>query len=252
MCHQACGKYLPASKELPIFKPIRWDIRLERLKQTPLEDGRLMNEAHRHTTLNQTKFDKWSATYDEKRFDFFRRLQKGLLSMLELRPNSTFLDVGCGTGWAVRQVAVTTKAKAYGIDLSQMMIERAKAAAEGIENATFQQGTAEALPFIDRFFDSIICTMSFHHYLDPSRAVGEMARTLKPKGTLHIMDVTADSFAVRWWDRKFMQKQPDHVKLYSSSEFRELYRTAGLVYLGTKRSAYPLIPVRIHSAERQE
>jgi hypothetical protein len=44
----------------------------------------------------------------------------------------------------------------------------------------------------------------------------------------------------------------DHVKLYSSSEFQELYRTAGLVYLGTKRSAYPLIPVKIHSAEKQD
>src|SRR5271169_5975178 len=143
-----------------------------------------MNDTHKHTTLNQTKFDNWSATYDEKRFDFFRRLQKGLLSMLELGTNSIFLDVGCGTGWAVRHVAVSTRAKAYGIDLSEMMIERAKAAAAGIENAHFQQGTAEALPFTDRFFDFIICTMSFHHYLHPSRAVSEMARTLKPGGRL--------------------------------------------------------------------
>lgn len=209
-----------------------------------------MNDAHKHTALNQAKFDKWSATYDKRRFDFFRRLQRGLLAMLDLGAGSTFLDVGCGTGWAVRQVAVSTRAKAYGIDLSEMMIERAKAAAEGIENASFQQGTAEALPFIDRFFDFIICTMSFHHYLNPSKAVGEMARTLKPKGKLHIMDGTADSFAVRWWDRKLMQKQSDHIKLYSSSEFQELYRTAGLVYLGTKRSAYPLIPVKIHIAEK--
>ena len=216
------------------------------------EDDRLMNDAHAHATLNQAKFDKWSATYDKKRFDFFRRLQRGLLSTLALGADSAFLDVGCGTGWAVRHVAVTTRAKAYGIDLSPKMIERAKAAAEGIENASFTQGTAEALPFIDRFFDFIICTMSFHHYLNPSRAIGEMARTLKPKGTLHIMDATADSPAVRWWDRKFSQRQPDHVKLYSSSEFQELFRAAGLTCLGTKRSAYPLIPVKIHSAEKQE
>jgi ubiquinone/menaquinone biosynthesis C-methylase UbiE len=210
-----------------------------------------MNDPHAHTILNQIKFDRWSATYDKKRFDFFRRLQKGVLSTLDLNANSAFLDIGCGTGWAVRQVAETTKAEAYGVDLSPKMIERAKAVAAGINNANFQQGSAEQLPFAERFFDFIICTMSFHHYLNPSRAVSEMARALKPGGRVSIMDATADFIAIRWWDRKVAQRQPDHVKLYSSREFRELFEKAGLLSIGAKRVAFPFFPVKVHIAERQ-
>ena len=209
-----------------------------------------MNDPRVHSALNVAKFDKWSATYDEKRFGFFRRLQKGLLSMLELSADSTFLDVGCGTGWAVRRVASSTGARAHGIDQSPMMIERAKAAAEGIEKVHFQQGTAEQLPFKDSFFDCIICTMSFHHYLNPSKAVGEMARTLKPGCRVYILDGTSDSFAVRWWDKRVQLREPDHVKLYSSREFQELYEASGLRYIGSKRAAFPLIPLKIHIAEK--
>jgi len=64
-----------------------------------------MNDFAQHTALNQKKFDAWAATYEDKRFDFFRRMQQRVLSLLELESNSVFLDIGCGTGWAVRQVA---------------------------------------------------------------------------------------------------------------------------------------------------
>ena len=64
-----------------------------------------MNDFAQHTALNQKKFDAWADTYEDKRFDFFRRMQQRVLSLLELESNSVFLDIGCGTGWAVRQVA---------------------------------------------------------------------------------------------------------------------------------------------------
>ena len=104
----------------------------------------------------------------------------------------------------------------YGIDLSPRMIEKAREAARGIENARFLQANAEHLPFSNSFFDRIICTMSFHHYLHPAKVMSEIARVLKPAGKVCIVDPTADSFLIRWLDRIAKHVEPEHVKPYSS------------------------------------
>ena len=166
-------------------------------------------ELQKHTALNQAKFDAWSATYEDKRFDFFRRMQERLLSQLGIAEGSAFLDVGCGTGWAVRRATgmVGKKGAACGIDLSQGMIDKAKAAARGIANARFVQANAEKIPFKDAFFDRVICTMSFHHYLHPAVVMKEISRVLKPGGTVCIVDPTSDSFFVTWVDAITKKRQ---------------------------------------------
>ncbi|NEO01876.1 MAG: class I SAM-dependent methyltransferase, partial [Moorea sp. SIO3I7] len=50
------------------------------------------------------------------------------MSKLKLPERDSFLDVGCGTGWAVREAAKQLKSgKACGIDISPKMIENALA-----------------------------------------------------------------------------------------------------------------------------
>lgn len=61
-----------------------------------------------HAELNERKWDSRAATYDEKRFDYFRYMQKRLIALIPLKENLHFLDLGCGTGWAVRHVAHLT------------------------------------------------------------------------------------------------------------------------------------------------
>ena len=137
-----------------------------------------------HAELNQAKFDAWAPTYEHKRYDFFRRMQERVLKQLDLTEGMILLDIGCGTGWAVRRAAsmVGSRGGARGIDLSGKMIENAKKASRGIANVEFTQGNAEALPFADESFDRVMCTMSFHHDLNPSNAVSEIARVLKHTG----------------------------------------------------------------------
>ena len=113
-----------------------------------------MNELEQHTGLNQRKFDSWSSSYEDRRYDFFRRMQGRVLSRIELTPGAFLLDIGCGTGWAVRQAArmVGPRGAAYGIDLSRGMIERARQSARGITNATFLEANAQRIPLPDSFF----------------------------------------------------------------------------------------------------
>jgi ubiquinone/menaquinone biosynthesis C-methylase UbiE len=56
-----------------------------------------------HNKANEIKWDKRSKEFDKKglRTTFFRFVQKEIISITNPQINSNFLDLGCGSGWAV-------------------------------------------------------------------------------------------------------------------------------------------------------
>jgi ubiquinone/menaquinone biosynthesis C-methylase UbiE len=209
-----------------------------------------MIEEKEHAELNKKKWDRRSGTYDEKRFNYFRFMQKRVIALAQLKANQRFLDIGCGTGWAVRYAAglVQEGGEAYGIDISPGMIERARASSARIRNTFFFQAGAETLPLNSYFFDVIICTNSFHHYLNPQKVLAEVGRVLKPGGRIYILDFTADGTISRMVDRAFRKREPEHVKFYSTREYRQLFSGANLKYVATKTITPPM---KVHIAEKQ-
>jgi ubiquinone/menaquinone biosynthesis C-methylase UbiE len=187
-----------------------------------------------HLRLNRAKWDRWADSLDEKgwRSRFLRKAQLRVISALDIRPNVKFLDIGCGTGWAMGQVAslVNDDGQFYGVDLSPSMIQRAETTFAGRRNFHFLEGTAESIPLHDNFFDVIICTNSFHHYLHPDTALLEMRRLLKNGGKVYILDPTADTWTVKLTDALGRLLEPEHVKLYSTVEFKRMFERAGLKY----------------------
>jgi ubiquinone/menaquinone biosynthesis C-methylase UbiE len=172
------------------------------------------------------RFDRWAATYEtDRRSRFNAKPQQAALAQLGLRSTDRFLDVGCGTGAAVRAAAGIVE-RAVGVDLSPEMIARAKQLSADVE-AEFVVGDSERLPFADASFTALLCTSSFHHYPDPRRAVGEMARVLGPNGRLVIADGIGDRFVARVADRVLRLVDRGHVRLYKSGELVELLERAG-------------------------
>jgi ubiquinone/menaquinone biosynthesis C-methylase UbiE len=208
-----------------------------------------VNRESEHAELNKRKWDKRSRNYDGKRFDYFRLMQKRVMAVVRPEKGGRLLDIGCGTGWAVRYAAglVGEGGEAYGIDISPKMIERSKANSSRLANIRFYQANAEALPVEDNYFDYIICTNSFHHYLNPLKALGEMRRVLRPGSRVYIMDPTADLFIVKWIERRTSRNDPAHVKLYSSAEFRDMFVQAGLKPV---RGKTILLIMKVHIAEK--
>jgi ubiquinone/menaquinone biosynthesis C-methylase UbiE len=145
-----------------------------------------------------------------------------------------FLDIGCGTGWAVGQAAkiAGNKGSFYGIDLSSGMIEKARENFREFANFHFIRANSESIPLDNNLFDNIICTNSFHHYLHPEKAMSEISRLLKPGGKIFILDPTADNMFIKILDKFIKLLQPEHVKIYSSDEFKRLMIGAGLKYKG--------------------
>ena len=189
----------------------------------------------RHDQLAADRFDDWSKTYGEDRISsWFRFYQSLAMSKLEIAEGEGFLDVGCGTGWAVREAAKRLRSgKACGIDISPKMIEKASAQTSKLSNIEFRVATAEAIPYPDECLSSILCTSSFHHYQNPLRALSEMKRVMKQGGKLVILDSARDiSFPIWLQDRFRRYFERSHVQYYTTNEMKALVRQAQLRLVG--------------------
>jgi ubiquinone/menaquinone biosynthesis C-methylase UbiE len=92
------------------------------------------------------------------------------------------LEIGCGGGDLSSRLARSAE-RVVGVDLSEGRIRRAREkhleAADGV--LTFEQMNAEKLDFPAGSFD-VVCGGAILHHLDLERALGEVARVLKPTG----------------------------------------------------------------------
>ncbi|WP_439379190.1 class I SAM-dependent methyltransferase [Amycolatopsis lexingtonensis] len=140
-------------------------------------------------------WDRKSATYDAEMDFWDRRLFGDSREWACGRAEGDVLEVAVGTGLNLpRYPAGVTLT---GLDLSEGMLDVARAR-EPARAVTLRQGNAQALPFEDASFDTVVCTFGLCAIPDPAAAVAEMARVLRPGGRLILADhVVSTSWAVR-------------------------------------------------------
>src|SRR6202163_2155263 len=148
------------------------------------------------------------------------------LATAGLTPHSESLaiDVACGPGTFTRPFASRVR-RAVGVDLTPAMIEkaRAEAARAAITNIEFIRGDIYALPFADGVASIVACGYAFHHMQEPSRALGEMARVLRPGGRVAIVDIIVPegpSGAIQ--NNIERLRDPSHTNAQTVSQFRGL------------------------------
>jgi len=96
------------------------------------------------------------------------------------RPTDLVLDVGCGASRVARLVRQTSGARTVGLDLSLRSLRASRGAAPG----SLVQGDNLSLPFRSGCADLVISNGVIHHTPDARAAFGELARVLRPGGTL--------------------------------------------------------------------
>jgi len=113
-----------------------------------------------------------------------------------LHEGEVVLDLGSGGGIDVllsaRRVGPT--GKAYGLDMTDEMLElaRANAARAGATNVEFLQGLIEAIPLPDASVDVVISNCVINLSTDKPAVIREIARVLRPGGRVGIADVVAE------------------------------------------------------------
>lgn len=133
--------------------------------------------------------------WDEMREDFFdETVADSILRASGVKPGTSVVDVGCGTGFLTRQAALLMqgKGKIVGVDLSASMLEKAKdnLARLGLpEIVELRAGDAEDIPVEDGLADAVVGNMILHHCPRPKRAISEMTRILKDGGRIAVADL---------------------------------------------------------------
>ena len=176
------------------------------------------------------EFNQWAeAGRGEEMENHHISITQQTLALMGLKPSQRVLDLGCGAGWASRLLAQQVAGgerpgQVVGLDVSDEMIRRARAASSAYENLMFVVGSAQQIPWEENFFDKVLSVESFYYYGDQERALAELFRVIAPKGELYILiNLYKDNpYSLRWVEEL---KVP--VQARSEQEYVELLRESG-------------------------
>ncbi len=123
--------------------------------------------------------------------------RRAAVRMAGLRANDVVLDAACGTGELTRAFARATPrpAQVIGLDFTPEMLDLARAKAPVASSCStspprvsYEQGDAMALPYPDASFDVVSIAFGIRNVADPSRALREFRRVLRPGGRLVVLE----------------------------------------------------------------
>lgn len=144
----------------------------------------------------------------------FASLFEKYAARLALPANARVLEVGCGTGATLRMLARRPgfSGLACGVDQSGHFIAAANrfAQAENLgARVVFQAGDAHKLDFAEASFDVVIAHTLISHVTDPAGVLREMARVVRPGGTVAIFDGDYASLTYAYPDPAFGRRMDE-------------------------------------------
>jgi demethylmenaquinone methyltransferase/2-methoxy-6-polyprenyl-1,4-benzoquinol methylase len=127
------------------------------------------------------------------------RWRRFLVTVTEAGPGDRVLDVATGTGLVARELVRQHGCRVVGIDQSAAMLVEARRRADG--NIELVEGSADALPFRDGEFDALTFTYLLRYVDDPAATLRELARVVKPGGTIAGLEFGVPRPLWRpWWE----------------------------------------------------
>ena len=144
----------------------------------------------------KTYFDRWADGIGWLELNYLHPpFLTGVIKGIPLEKGSKVIDVGCGTGWASRDLAkMLAEGEVVGLDISERLISKAKEltlmdTSSDYENLVYEVAEAENIPYPSNYFNHAISFVSFSWWVRPDEVLREIERVLKPNGRLYVADV---------------------------------------------------------------
>jgi ubiquinone/menaquinone biosynthesis C-methylase UbiE len=182
--------------------------------------------------LEQTARGGEIVTMMTARLDRFQSIDPALL---DIGAGDRVIDLGCGTGRHVLELA-KSPGRIIGADLSshdlrvgRYLLEIMRRDGDVRAEVHWMQSAGERLPFVDGAFDRVICTETLEHVDDDRVLAAELQRVLKPGGILAVSVPDEFSEKVFWkLSKNYRTHAGGHVRIYRRPEIVRLLRGAGL------------------------
>jgi ubiquinone/menaquinone biosynthesis C-methylase UbiE len=152
------------------------------------------------------------------------------------RDQHTILEVGCGGGVFLRR-ALASGCKAIAVDHSaDMVASTVHLNRKAVRQArlTVYRADATRLPVADCSIDTVYCLNAFFFFADPQDSIAEMARVLKPGGTLCLITAPPEFKAQV---SRFSRAMANSMRFDTSSTLSGWALNAGLVPRASRRAA---------------
>lgn len=145
------------------------------------------------------------------------------LEALALRGDDDLLEIGFGGGRLLSQILDSTNGRVAGLELSETMIRRAQRRfRDEIESERLRvvRGDAARIPFPDGSFDRVVSVHTIYFWPDVHAGLHEIARVLRPTGTLVLATATQEFLSRR--------RMSQHgYRLFADQELRDALTSTG-------------------------
>lgn len=168
-------------------------------------------------------FETVASQWDEMRAEFFpASLRDRALDAAGALAGQSAADVGAGTGF-LTEALVERGLRVVAVDQSPAMLTILQQKHGKTGSLECREGASERLPLEDGSMDHVFANMYLHHVEDPGGAIAEMARSLKPGGSLVVTDVDSH-------EHEFLRTEHhDRWMGFEREQVRAWFEAAGLV-----------------------
>lgn len=143
---------------------------------------------------NTAQADYWSSAPGRRWIEHEEALDQAMVGILRqlldaaaLRPGDRVADIGCGTGAStLAAAAMVQPGRVLGVDISEPLLDRARARAEaaGLQNVDFLLADAQTHRFEPAAFDLLVSRFGMMFFEDPVAAFRNLAQALRPEGRM--------------------------------------------------------------------
>ena len=204
-------------------------------KESDIERNRIsvnLDEYYEKQGRNESIYTTYESKLGGRRF-FFQERSKMILSLLNFKNDSKFLDIGTGVGHYIHDASIrNSQGRNISIDISltylRQVQKRLNKVVNSATNSLLIRADARRLPSNNKIFDIVLCTEVIEHIPHYGKVIKEISRVTKPGARIII------TFPSRWSPDELLGQIKgylsfyEHINVIAFNTFKQLCKQNNL------------------------